>query len=106
MKIGFIGLGVMGEPMVRHLRVAGHDLAVWARRPESAAALDWPRNKLHIQLLDDSTDETAEMVRQVATELRAKGFDDEKIAAVNAALKSAFDIKFVFNKWTLGEDFC
>jgi len=38
--------------------------------------------------------------------LRAKGFTDDKIAAVNAALKSAFDIKFVFNKWTLGEDFC
>src|SRR5690606_18846200 len=29
------------------------------------------------------------------TTLRAKGFTDEKIAAVNAALKSAFDIKFV-----------
>ena len=38
--------------------------------------------------------------------LRAKGFTDEKIAALNAALKQAFDIKFVFNKWTLGEDFC
>ncbi|MGN6470642.1 MAG: adenosylcobalamin-dependent ribonucleoside-diphosphate reductase, partial [Rhizobiaceae bacterium] len=38
--------------------------------------------------------------------LKAKGFSDEKIAALNAALKSAFDIKFVFNKWTLGEDFC
>ncbi len=37
--------------------------------------------------------------------LRAKGFSDDKIDAVNAALKSAFDIKFVFNKWTLGEDF-
>src|SRR5690606_30370347 len=38
--------------------------------------------------------------------LKAKGFTDEKIAALNDALKSAFDIKFVFNKWTLGEDFC
>jgi ribonucleoside-diphosphate reductase alpha chain len=38
--------------------------------------------------------------------LRSKGFSDEKIEALNAALKSAFDIKFVFNKWTLGEDFC
>ncbi|MBW3098817.1 vitamin B12-dependent ribonucleotide reductase [Pseudohoeflea coraliihabitans] len=38
--------------------------------------------------------------------LKAKGFTDEKIAALNAALKSAFDIKFVFNKWTLGEAFC
>ncbi|MEJ5079884.1 vitamin B12-dependent ribonucleotide reductase [Ochrobactrum sp. MYb379] len=38
--------------------------------------------------------------------LKAKGFTDEKIEALNAALKSAFDIKFAFNKWTLGEDFC
>jgi ribonucleoside-diphosphate reductase alpha chain len=37
--------------------------------------------------------------------LRAKGFTDEKIEAVEKGLKSAFDIKFVFNKWTLGEDF-
>ncbi len=36
--------------------------------------------------------------------LKSKGFTDEKIAAVNAALKSAFDIKFVFNIWTLGID--
>ena len=39
------------------------------------------------------------------TSLRAKGFTDEKIAAVEGALRSAFDIKFVFNKWTLGQDF-
>src|SRR5690606_14185109 len=38
--------------------------------------------------------------------LLSKGFTNEKIAALNAALKSAFDIKFVFNKWTLGEEFC
>ncbi|WP_337266882.1 vitamin B12-dependent ribonucleotide reductase [Oryzifoliimicrobium ureilyticus] len=37
--------------------------------------------------------------------LKAKGFTDEKIETVNAALKSAFDIKFVFNQWTLGADF-
>lgn len=37
--------------------------------------------------------------------LRAKGFSEEKIEAVEKGLKSAFDIKFVFNKWTLGEDF-
>jgi len=37
--------------------------------------------------------------------LRAKGFDDDRIEAVNGALKSAFDIKFAFNKFTLGEDF-
>ncbi|MGH6832795.1 MAG: vitamin B12-dependent ribonucleotide reductase, partial [Methyloceanibacter sp.] len=37
--------------------------------------------------------------------LAAKGFTPEKIAAVERAVAAAFDIKFVFNKWTLGEDF-
>ena len=39
MKVGFIGLGVMGRPMALHLQRAGHDLAVWARRPESIGDL-------------------------------------------------------------------
>ncbi len=38
--------------------------------------------------------------------LRAKGFTDDAIAAVEDALADAFDIRFVFNKWTLGERFC
>ena len=37
--------------------------------------------------------------------LRAKGFPDDKIAAVEKGLKSAFDVKFVFNRWNLGDDF-
>src|ERR671921_841219 len=37
--------------------------------------------------------------------LRSKGFTNDEIEAVEKGLKSAFDIKFVFNKWTLGEDF-
>jgi ribonucleoside-diphosphate reductase alpha chain len=39
------------------------------------------------------------------TSLRAKGFDDDKIKALEATLAGAFDIKFVINKWSLGEDF-
>ena len=39
------------------------------------------------------------------TTLKAKGLDDEAIARVESGLESAFDIKFVFNKWTLGEEF-
>jgi len=38
--------------------------------------------------------------------LRARGFGPEEIAKVESALESAFDIRFVFNKWTLGETFC
>ena len=40
------------------------------------------------------------------TTLKVKGFTDEAIAKVEKALPTAFDIKFVFNKWTLGEEFC
>lgn len=39
MKVGFIGLGAMGRPMALHLQRAGHELFVWARRPQSAAGL-------------------------------------------------------------------
>ncbi len=39
------------------------------------------------------------------TSLKARGFTDEKLAALEKTLASAFDIKFVFNKWTLGADF-
>jgi adenosylcobalamin-dependent ribonucleoside-diphosphate reductase len=38
--------------------------------------------------------------------LKAKGFDDETIARVEAALPGAFELPFVFNKFVLGEDFC
>jgi 2-hydroxy-3-oxopropionate reductase len=40
MNVGFIGLGVMGRPMALHLQAAGHELHVWARRPQSADGLD------------------------------------------------------------------
>ncbi len=37
--------------------------------------------------------------------LKAKGFDAEALAKIHAGLESAFDIKFVFNKWVLGESY-
>ncbi len=40
------------------------------------------------------------------TTLKAKGFTDEALKKVEKALPTAFDIKFAFNKWTLGEEFC
>ncbi|MBK7953511.1 MAG: NAD(P)-dependent oxidoreductase [Candidatus Accumulibacter sp.] len=39
MRLGFIGLGAMGRPMALHLLRAGHQLAVWARRPEASQPL-------------------------------------------------------------------
>jgi len=38
-RVGFVGAGRMGFPMVERLAAAGHDLVVYARRPETQAAL-------------------------------------------------------------------
>ena len=38
--------------------------------------------------------------------LRAKGFDDETLAKIEAQLLGAFEIGFVFNQFALGADFC
>jgi ribonucleoside-diphosphate reductase alpha chain len=38
--------------------------------------------------------------------LMDRGFDGDTLAAIEDALPNAFDIKFVFNKYTLGEEFC
>jgi ribonucleoside-diphosphate reductase alpha chain len=40
------------------------------------------------------------------TSLVGHGFGEAELAKVDAALASAFDIRFVFNQWTLGEEFC
>ncbi len=37
--------------------------------------------------------------------LKQKGFTDEMLEKVEGSLATAFDIKFVFNMWTLGEEF-
>ncbi len=41
----------------------------------TAAHLDWPKDKLHIQLLDDSTDETSAIAAGVTGQLLSEGFD-------------------------------
>ncbi len=40
------------------------------------------------------------------TSLIGHGFTTNEIEKIEAALASAFDIRFVFNQWTLGEEFC
>jgi cellulose synthase/poly-beta-1,6-N-acetylglucosamine synthase-like glycosyltransferase len=42
---------------------------------QSVAKLDWPREKLHIQLLDDSTDGSADIGRTEVDRLKRVGFD-------------------------------
>ena len=37
-KLGFVGLGIMGAPMARHLIEAGHSVSVWSHNTEKARA--------------------------------------------------------------------
>ncbi|MFK7988892.1 MAG: glycosyltransferase [Sandaracinaceae bacterium] len=63
-----------------------------------AAALDYPKNKLRLQVLDDSDDETTARVEGAAAELREQGFDVQvlhrdaptgyKAGALNAGLQA------------------
>jgi ribonucleoside-diphosphate reductase alpha chain len=38
--------------------------------------------------------------------LKAKGFTDEILRTIETHLLGAFDLTFVFNRWTVGDDFC
>jgi cellulose synthase/poly-beta-1,6-N-acetylglucosamine synthase-like glycosyltransferase len=92
-------------PMFNEARVAERIIT-------AAAALDYPRDRLQIQVLDDSTDECAETARRVSERLAAGGLDIQylhrshregyKAGALAAGLRSAagefiavFDADFV-----------
>lgn len=42
---------------------------------ESVADFNWPKDKMEIQVLDDSTDDTVEIIAEKVTELQKEGFD-------------------------------
>jgi cellulose synthase/poly-beta-1,6-N-acetylglucosamine synthase-like glycosyltransferase len=48
---------------------------VVTRLLDAVCALDWPRDRLEVQLLDDSTDDTREIAAAKVAELVARGFD-------------------------------
>jgi cellulose synthase/poly-beta-1,6-N-acetylglucosamine synthase-like glycosyltransferase len=50
-----------------------NEINVAERAMRTAAAMDYPRDRHEIQVLDDSTDETCKIVDRVAAKLRAEG---------------------------------
>lgn len=58
---------------------------VIARALRAVAALDWPRGRLRIQVLDDSTDETGALAEAAAAELRGAGAAIEILRRENRA---------------------
>ncbi len=60
-----------------------NELHVVDRLLDSVAALDYPKDKMQIQVLDDSTDETTEICRAGVARLVARGFDAQLIHRVD-----------------------
>src|SRR5271157_803093 len=52
-----------------------NEVYVVERPLKAISELDYPKGKLEIQVLDDSTDETSEMTDRVVANLRNRGFD-------------------------------
>src|SRR5881227_205776 len=60
-----------------------NEVYVVERLLRSVSQLDYPRDRLQIQVLDDSTDDTREIIADCAAELRERGFDVELIHRVD-----------------------
>ena len=66
-----------------------NEACVAGRLIDAVAALDYPRDKLTIQALDDSTDRTAPLVARKLAELRAsRGYTAYSICGAGIALAS------------------
>jgi len=52
---------------------------------DAVAALDWPRDRLEVQLLDDSTDDTAAIAAARVAELRGRGLAIEHVRRASRA---------------------
>ena len=60
-----------------------NEIYVVERLLRSVSEIDYPRDLLQIQVLDDSTDDTREVTSSVAEELRGRGFNVELIHRAN-----------------------
>lgn len=64
------------------------------RLVEAILAIEYPKNKLQIQLLDDSTDETTEILQKKVSEYQTQGFDIELIRRPDRTGFKAGALKF------------
>ena len=60
-----------------------NEMYVAERLLEAAAAIDYPRRRLQIQVLDDSTDETTGIVAAKVAELRRRGIEADHVRRVD-----------------------
>ncbi len=66
-------------PMVTVQLPIYNEYYVVGRLLRAVCSLDYPRDRLEIQVLDDSTDETTELLERLCAEYRAQGFQIEHV---------------------------
>ncbi len=71
------------EPMVTIQLPIFNEMYVVHRLIDAVCALDYPKEKLEIQVLDDSLDETKEIVARKVAEYKELGFDIQHIHRMN-----------------------
>lgn len=54
-----------------------NEVSVVEKLVAMVSAMDYPRDRMQIQILDDSTDETAALTEELAADLQSRGFDVE-----------------------------
>ena len=95
MRVGFVGAGRMGFPMVERLAAAGNDLVVYARRPEATAALAG----LGVRHTAELTEAAAG-----ADVLLACVFNDEQLTEIAEPLAAALPDGAVFASHVTGRE--
>ena len=84
-------------PMVTVQLPVFNEVYVIERLVNAVCEMDYPKDKLEIQLLDDSTDETVEVSRRLVAEWASRGFDIKHIHRIDrtgfkaGALKSGLE---------------
>jgi cellulose synthase/poly-beta-1,6-N-acetylglucosamine synthase-like glycosyltransferase len=85
---------------------------------DAVCRLEYPKDRLHVQVLDDSDDDTVDLIKSIVDDYRFKGFDIEhihrtdrsgyKAGALKAGMKHAkgefvaiFDADFIPPEWFL-----
>jgi len=63
------------HPMVTIQLPVFNERYVVKRLIDAVASFDWPKERMEIQVLDDSTDDTVEIIAEKVKELQKKGFD-------------------------------
>ena len=85
----------------------GHFKIINRMVPQALLTLGYGENEIEDIIryaLGHGTLEKAPGVNHAA--LRAKGFTDAALQALESVLAGAYDIRYAFNKWILGEAFC